>query len=602
MLPPERGPRGARHARARRALRASDTAAASATALWATRAGNVFTTHTPGGGRPSTPSRRAAGSSTAATTRGELRHAARAAARRSAGRPGDAERAVQHGVPRGRAPAARVNGVSRAARPASAARIFAAAVPALAARPRCRSRHVTNGVHMPSWDSPRGRPAVDRVPAARRAGSAQPSGLRAGRRRSCPTSSCGTCARAWRGATSSTTRAGACSGSSAQRGAGARHAARAREVLDPERADARLRAPLHRRTSGPTHAAARPERLARLLDQRRRGRCRSSSPARRTRATSSGKALHRGSGRSSCSAPTCARARCSSRTTTWRWPRTWCRAWTCGSTRRAAPWEACGTSGMKVLVNGGLNLSELDGWWAEAYTPEVGWAHRRRREHRRAGRDDGARPSSCIALLEQRGGAGVLRAATPSGMPRAWVARHAREHDAADAALLAATACCCEYVRELLPAGRRRLRAAPRRRRRAGAGRCGSGSGRSAIAGTRCTPGKLEAGAGDGGWTLLAAGRISATCRPMPSPRSCTPRRPRTSRCALVADAAGRAPVPGAINGVLFRAHVAHAAAGRRISPRGWCRTIRTPRCRWRRTASAGSSAEPTLARVSRRG
>ena len=38
------------------------------------------------------------------------------------------------------------------------------------------------------------------------------------------------------------------------------------------------------------------------------------------------------------------------------------------------PWEACGTSGMKVLVNGGLNLSQLDGWWAEAYRPEVGWA------------------------------------------------------------------------------------------------------------------------------------------------------------------------------------------------------------------------------------
>jgi len=37
------------------------------------------------------------------------------------------------------------------------------------------------------------------------------------------------------------------------------------------------------------------------------------------------------------------------------------------------PWEACGTSGMKVLVNGGLNLSELDGWWAEAYGPDVGW-------------------------------------------------------------------------------------------------------------------------------------------------------------------------------------------------------------------------------------
>jgi starch phosphorylase len=38
------------------------------------------------------------------------------------------------------------------------------------------------------------------------------------------------------------------------------------------------------------------------------------------------------------------------------------------------PMEACGTSGMKVLVNGGLNLSSLDGWWAEAYAPDVGWA------------------------------------------------------------------------------------------------------------------------------------------------------------------------------------------------------------------------------------
>jgi starch phosphorylase len=38
------------------------------------------------------------------------------------------------------------------------------------------------------------------------------------------------------------------------------------------------------------------------------------------------------------------------------------------------PWEACGTSGMKVLVNGGINLSVLDGWWDEGYTREVGWA------------------------------------------------------------------------------------------------------------------------------------------------------------------------------------------------------------------------------------
>ena len=38
------------------------------------------------------------------------------------------------------------------------------------------------------------------------------------------------------------------------------------------------------------------------------------------------------------------------------------------------PWEACGTSGMKVLVNGGLNCSILDGWWDEAYDTQLGWA------------------------------------------------------------------------------------------------------------------------------------------------------------------------------------------------------------------------------------
>jgi glycogen phosphorylase len=36
---------------------------------------------------------------------------------------------------------------------------------------------------------------------------------------------------------------------------------------------------------------------------------------------------------------------------------------------------------MKVLVNGGLNLSELDGWWAEAYAPQVGCAIGDGRDH-----------------------------------------------------------------------------------------------------------------------------------------------------------------------------------------------------------------------------
>ncbi|MFY9975361.1 MAG: hypothetical protein WAK53_13960 [Chromatiaceae bacterium] len=50
---------------------------------------------------------------------------------------------------------------------------------------------------------------------------------------------------------------------------------------------------------------------------------------------------------------------------------------------------------MKALVNGGINLSELDGWWAEAYAPEVGWALGDGQEH---GDDPAWDPAEAEAL------------------------------------------------------------------------------------------------------------------------------------------------------------------------------------------------------------
>jgi len=86
------------------------------------------------------------------------------------------------------------------------------------------------------------------------------------------------------------------------------------------------------------------------------------------------------------------------------------------------PWEACGTSGMKVLVNGGINLSELDGWWAEAYTPEVGWALGDGREHDHDPEWDAAEADALYSLLE-REVIPEFYARDESGIPNAWVAR-----------------------------------------------------------------------------------------------------------------------------------------------------------------------------------
>jgi glycogen phosphorylase len=86
------------------------------------------------------------------------------------------------------------------------------------------------------------------------------------------------------------------------------------------------------------------------------------------------------------------------------------------------PWEACGTSGMKVLVNGGINLSELDGWWAEAYVPDLGWALGDGQEH---GSDESWDAAEAEALYDslEREVIPEFYARNEKGIPTTWVAR-----------------------------------------------------------------------------------------------------------------------------------------------------------------------------------
>lgn len=115
------------------------------------------------------------------------------------------------------------------------------------------------------------------------------------------------------------------------------------------------------------------------------------------------------------------------------------------------PWEASGTSGMKVLVNGGLNLSELDGWWAEAYAPEVGWALGDGQEHGDDPAWDAAEAEALYTLLEQE----VIPAfysRDANGIPAAWVA-HMRESMAQLVARFSANCTVREYTEQFyLPA------------------------------------------------------------------------------------------------------------------------------------------------------
>ena len=86
------------------------------------------------------------------------------------------------------------------------------------------------------------------------------------------------------------------------------------------------------------------------------------------------------------------------------------------------PWEASGTSGMKVLVNGAVNVSTLDGWWAEAFSNKVGWAIGDGQEHGDDPAWDQADAEALYAVLENDVIPEFYKR-DQQGIPRSWVAR-----------------------------------------------------------------------------------------------------------------------------------------------------------------------------------
>ena len=85
--------------------------------------------------------------------------------------------------------------------------------------------------------------------------------------------------------------------------------------------------------------------------------------------------------------------------------------------------EASGTSGMKVLPNGGLNLSILDGWWVEGYQPEVGWAIGRGEDYQDHAYQDYVESNALYDLLEHDVVPLFYTRHPSDNLPRGWIAR-----------------------------------------------------------------------------------------------------------------------------------------------------------------------------------
>jgi starch phosphorylase len=89
------------------------------------------------------------------------------------------------------------------------------------------------------------------------------------------------------------------------------------------------------------------------------------------------------------------------------------------------PLEACGTSGQKVVLNGGLNLSVLDGWWAEAYDGLNGFAIGMGETHTSTDVHDERDASSLLRVLRDEV-IPVFYERDRDGLPREWIGRMKR--------------------------------------------------------------------------------------------------------------------------------------------------------------------------------
>jgi len=87
--------------------------------------------------------------------------------------------------------------------------------------------------------------------------------------------------------------------------------------------------------------------------------------------------------------------------------------------------EASGTSGMKAAANGALNLSIPDGWWAEAYHPDIGWAIGRGEMYDDPEYQDEVESNAIYNLLEKEI-VPLFYDRGPDGLPRNWIARMKR--------------------------------------------------------------------------------------------------------------------------------------------------------------------------------